>query len=161
MTWLFWKDQGSVFISSFFCHLLKILAGCVSAISRSPHTNNQYESWIFATNFCLLTFWVNIGKIKVLNYGQNTSKNANITLYTKKIKALCNTLNWGNWNSGFVKLVVRWAERDTFIMHYNFVPRLPLTNQIKISLILSNQSYLELFILDIFVQINVLRSNNL
>ena len=29
-----------------------------------------------------------------------------------KIKTLCNTLNWGNWNSGFIKLGVRWAERD-------------------------------------------------
>ena len=81
-------------------------------ISRSPHTNNQYESRIFATNFCLLTLLVNIGKIKVLNWDQNTSKNANITLYTKKIKTLCNTLNWGNWNSGFVKLGVRWAEQE-------------------------------------------------
>ena len=66
-----------------------------SLLSCSAHTSNQYESRIFATNFCL-----------------NTSKNANITLYTQKIKALCNTLNWGNWNLGFVKLVVRWAERD-------------------------------------------------
>ena len=30
----------------------------------------------------------------------------------QKIKSLCNTLNWGNWNSEFIKLVVRWAERD-------------------------------------------------
>ena len=36
-------------------------------LSCSPHTNNQYESRIFATNFCLLTLLVNIGKIKVLN----------------------------------------------------------------------------------------------
>ena len=28
------------------------------------------------------------------------------------INRLCNTLNWGNWNLGFVKLVVWWAERD-------------------------------------------------
>ena len=41
-------------------------------VSRSPHTNNQYESRIFAMNFCLFTLWVNIGKIKLLNYGQNT-----------------------------------------------------------------------------------------
>ena len=81
-------------------------------ISRSPHTNNQYESLVFATNFCLLTLLVNTGKIKVLNWDQNTSKNANITLYTKKIKTLCNTLNWENRNSEFVILVVRWAERD-------------------------------------------------
>ena len=53
-------------------------------LSRSPHTNNQYESRIFATNFCLLTLLVNIGKIKVLNQDQSTSKNANITLYTHK-----------------------------------------------------------------------------
>ena len=36
-------------------------------LSGSPHTNNQYESQIFATNFCLLTLLVNIGKVKVLN----------------------------------------------------------------------------------------------
>ena len=41
---------------------------CLSKlISRLPHMNNQYESRIFATNFCLLTLLVNIGQIKVLN----------------------------------------------------------------------------------------------
>ena len=35
-----------------------------------------------------------------------------VTLCQKNIKALCNTLNWGNWDSGFGKLGVRWAERD-------------------------------------------------
>ena len=29
---------------------------------------------------------------------------------------LCNTLNWGNWNSGFVKLDVRWAKRDMSVV---------------------------------------------
>ena len=53
-------------------------------LSPLPHTNNQYESQIFATNFCLLTLLVNIGKIKVLIQDQNTSKNAKVTLYTKK-----------------------------------------------------------------------------
>ena len=33
------------------------------------------------------------------------------SLYQKE-KPLCNTLNWGNWNSGFVKLSDQWAERD-------------------------------------------------
>ena len=33
------------------------------------------------------------------------------SLYEKE-KALYNTLNWGNWNTGLVKLGVRWAERD-------------------------------------------------
>ena len=44
---------------------------------------------------------------------QHTPKNANVTHYIKKKRLLCNTLNQGNWNSGFVKLVVWWAERDT------------------------------------------------
>ena len=53
-------------------------------------------------------------QIKVLNQLQKTSKNANVTHYIKKKKKTpCNTLDWGNWNSGFVKLGVRWAERDT------------------------------------------------
>ena len=48
-------------------------------------------------------------------YYQNTPKNADIIRYIKKKKKKtpCNTLDWGNWNSGFVKLGVRWAERDT------------------------------------------------
>ena len=33
-------------------------------------------------------------------------------MYIKKRETLCNNLNWGNWNSGFGKLGVRWAERD-------------------------------------------------
>ena len=33
----------------------------------------------------------------------------------KKEKILCNTLTWGNWNSGFVKLVGWWAEQDVCI----------------------------------------------
>ena len=52
-------------------------------------------------------------QIKVLNWYQYTPKNAKITHYIKKKKQqLCNTLNWGNWNLEFVKLGVRWAERD-------------------------------------------------
>ena len=31
---------------------------------------------------------------------------------SKRKKPLCNTLNWGIWNSGFVGLGVWWAERD-------------------------------------------------
>ena len=33
------------------------------------------------------------------------------THYIKNKKPLCNTSNWGNWNSSFVKLGDRWAER--------------------------------------------------
>ena len=65
-------------------------------------SNTQfYESRIF----CLLFEY--FFQIKVLNQYQNTPKNANITCYIQKKKPLCNTLNWGNWNSGFVKLAVR------------------------------------------------------
>ena len=39
----------------------------------------------------------------ISNYTQKCQYN----LYIKKEKPLCNTLNWGNWNSGFVKLGVR------------------------------------------------------
>ena len=37
----------------------------------------------------------------------------------KKKKTLCNTLNWGDWNSGFVKLVVWWAEQDISFLNYH------------------------------------------
>ena len=47
-----------------------------------------------------------------MNYYHNTARNANITLYIKKIKTLCNTLNWRNWNSGFVKLGIQWVAQD-------------------------------------------------
>ena len=38
--------------------------------------------------------------------------------YIKKNQQLCNTLNWGNWNKGFVKLAVPWAERDIWIENW-------------------------------------------
>ena len=59
--------------------------------------------------FCLFTFWLFFPD-KILNQYQNTPQNANITRHIRKKKAFCNTLNWGNWNSGFVKWGVRWAE---------------------------------------------------
>ena len=61
-------------------------------------------------------------------------KNANITQYTKKKKRLCNTLNWGNWNSGFVKLGVRWAERDT----YNDIKKYDVDNLMNLYINLFN-----------------------
>ena len=61
-------------------------------------------------------------QIKVLNWYQNTLKNANITHYIKdeRKKPLWNTLNWVNWNSGFVKLGVWWAERDNCLIWVSF-----------------------------------------
>ena len=43
----------------------------------------------FGNEICLFTFWVNTYKTKVLNKGQSTSKNANITVWTKNLKTLC------------------------------------------------------------------------
>ena len=39
------------------------------------------------------------------------TKNANISK-RKNTHTLFNNLNWENWNSGFIKLGVRWAEQD-------------------------------------------------
>ena len=63
-------------------------------------------SWTRYSFWNLLTLLVNIGKIH---------QKMSINLFTQKNKY---TLNWGNWNSGFVKLVVRWAERDTKSLFY-------------------------------------------
>ena len=41
---------------------------------------------------------------------------------------LCNTLNWGNRNSGFVKLVVRWAERICSHISLFFIWSILFTN---------------------------------
>ena len=75
-------------------------------------SNNQLRIPNFCNNFFVYLLFEYFYKITVLNQYHNTSKNANIILYIKEIKTLCNTLNRGNWNSGFVKLVVWWAERD-------------------------------------------------
>ena len=84
---------------------IKPYCGC---ISRSAYRIPNFTNPKFFV--CLLFEY--FFQIKVLNWYQNTPKNANITPYIEKKKTLCNTLNWGNWNSGFVKLDVRWAERD-------------------------------------------------
>ena len=79
-------------------------------ISFSSLSTQFYESRIF----CLFTFWVFFSRKFLINIKIHTPKNANISRYIKKKeKTLCNTLNWGNWNSGFVKLGVHWAEQDT------------------------------------------------
>ena len=81
-------------------------------ISFSSSNTQFYESRIF----CLFTFWVfSLDKsFKLISkYTQKCQYNF---LYWKEKNTLCNTLNWGNWNSGFVILGVRWAERDTYFL---------------------------------------------
>ena len=68
--------------------------------------------WFLVFGFMYLVSVDAKDRSKVLNQYQNTPKNSNKTSYIKKKKTLCNTLNWGNWNSGFVKLGVGWAERN-------------------------------------------------
>ena len=70
------------------------------------------------TNILFIYFLSNFFQIKVLNKYQNTLKNVNITRYIERKKTLCNTLNWGNWNSGFLKLGVWWGERDISLKSY-------------------------------------------
>ena len=72
----------------------------------------DHQLWIpnFCNNFFVYLLSEYFYQVKVLNQYHNTPKNANTTLYTRK-KTHCNTLNWGNWNSEFVKLV-QWAEKD-------------------------------------------------
>ena len=70
-------------------------------------SNTQFWEYFVCLNFEYFF------EIKFLNWYQNTPKNAKVTRYVKKKKkTLCNTLNWRNWNSGFVKLSVQWAEWD-------------------------------------------------
>ena len=75
-------------------------------------SNNQLRIPNFCNKFFVYLLFEYFYQAKVLDWYHNIPKNANTTLYTKKIKTLCNTLKLGNWNSGFVKLVVQWAERD-------------------------------------------------
>ena len=79
-------------------------------LSRSAHRIPNFTNPAYFV--CLLYEY--FFQIKVLNWYHNTPKNANITRCIKK-KTLTNSLNWGNWISGFVKLGDRWAERDTQI----------------------------------------------
>ena len=118
-----WFPESQIYTNPDFFHKNEY------CLSRSPHKNNQYESRILATKFCLFTFWVNIYKTKVLNKGQSTSKNANITVWTKNLKTLCYTLNWWHWFSCFVKLVVRmsWTR---YTMRFNEWHYFPFPNRI-------------------------------
>ena len=59
----------------------------------------------------IFTFWVLLQGKSFKFISQYTQKCQYNSLY-KKYKTLCDTLNSGNWNLGFVKLVVRWAEQD-------------------------------------------------
>ena len=74
---------------------------------EQPIPNSEF----WQRNFCLFTFWVLLPGKSLRLMSQHIQKCQNNSLQ-KKIKTLCNTLDWGNWNSEFGKLVVRWAEPD-------------------------------------------------
>ena len=80
------------------------------------HFKCTYDFWFLQECWFIIFVFMNLVKIFEIN-----AKNLNCTVLNinqriaiiwKKKKTLCNTLNWGNWNSGFIKLGVRWAERD-------------------------------------------------
>ena len=76
--------------------------------------------------FCLFTFWV-FFQDKSFKLIPKYTRNANITCYIKKEKKHFATLQFlGNWNLGFVKLGVRWAERN---VHFCFCFINSRTNQ--------------------------------
>ena len=77
-------------------------------ISFTSSNTQFYESQIF----CLFTFWVFFPDKSLELISKCTQKCQYSSLYLIEKNPLCNTLNWGNWNSGFVKLGVWWAERD-------------------------------------------------
>ena len=89
--------------------------GDVPKICTRCTRSNAFPAIFKNPDFHSFTYWV-FFQIKVLNQYQNT----NIICYIKKKKKTsCNTLNRGNWNSGFGKWGVRWAEhRDTRILYF-------------------------------------------
>ena len=95
-----------------------------TVISFSSSNTQFYESRIF----CLFTFWV---------FFPDKSFKL-ISKYTQKCqykKTLCNTLNWGSWNSEFVKWGVHWAEWDE-ILYIMYVPYLPNLSTFFVPIIL-------------------------
>ena len=102
-------SQTRIKISTYLSH---------SAHRTSNFTNPEFQFpqfEVLQSVFCLSTYFVS-------KYWQDKSFESKPKyiikfqynfLLKKEKETLCNTLNWGNWNSGFVKLGVRWAERDT------------------------------------------------
>ena len=101
----FWISEFLFSSSHYFLRSIWIYADIyLLQLIKQPITNSK-----FCNEFFVYLLFEYFYQVKVLNYYHNTPKNANITLYIKKIKTLCNTLNWGNWgnwNSGFIELVV-------------------------------------------------------
>ena len=61
-------------------------------------------------NICLFTFWYLFPDKSFKLISKYIHPKMPIYLVILKRKTLCNTLNWGNWNSGLVKLRVRWGQ---------------------------------------------------
>ena len=72
-------------------HILSILIYILFSSS-----NNQLRIPNICNEFFVYLLFQWCYQVKVLNYITIQPKNANITLYIKKLKTLCNTLNWGN-----------------------------------------------------------------
>ena len=71
-----------------------------TCISFSSSNTQFYKT----PKFCLFTFWVFFPD-KSFKFIFEIHPKMPITVILKRKKnTLCNTLNWGNWNSGFVKI---------------------------------------------------------
>ena len=117
-------------IGEFVVLFLMSRTGYMKPKSRSAHpTPNFANPECFV---CLLFEY--FFQIKVLNWYQNKPKNDSISRYIKKKKPLCNNLNRGNWNSGFVKLGFWWAERDTELVPWNLLFALILKIYLRIKI---------------------------
>ena len=86
-------------------------------ISFSSSNTQFYESQIF----CLFIFGVFYPDKSFKLISKYTQKMPIWLFILKWKKTFRNTLNWGNWNSGFVKLVVHFDWSTNIFYHTNKV----------------------------------------
>ena len=111
------KSRHTTLVKTYSWTASLLFARSISFWTASWHTGHPSGSYISSKSIrarisCLLTFWVFFPHKSFKFIDIKTRPKMPIYLVILKKKALCNTLNWGNWISGFVKLAVRWAEWD-------------------------------------------------
>ena len=136
MTWhCNWKNKpsvsfqidGYVFFSKTNLYLVQLI--------EQPFPNPKFLQQFF----CLLLEY--FYKLKVLNWYHNAPNNVNLTaLYIKKIKTLCNTLNWWNWNWLFDELneiihngVFRKSAISEFVLDLSLLSQIPCVTYVVIT----------------------------
>ena len=84
------------------------------AIFISFSSSNSEHPILLNLNILFVSFFPNKSFELISKCIQKCQNNS---LYWK-VKTLCNTLNWGKWNSGFIKLGVRWADWDNIFGNF-------------------------------------------